>query len=80
MGVSRDNNPFDIIPYIVYIISSPKSWTIVANNRTIFTFLPTCAPTKTQDCAYCTISCLPFYTFCQKGSATEVADPFAYFL
>lgn len=42
MGMRWDINPFDIIPYLVYIIFSPESWTIVANNRTIFTYLIIC--------------------------------------
>ena len=66
MGASRYNNPFDIIPSIVYSIFVQKSCTIVANNRTIFTFFAKQKFRKISVCAYCTPPPLVFVQLAKK--------------
>lgn len=84
MGASRYNNPFDIIPSIVYSIFVQKSCTIVANNRTIFTFFANFLIQKNRPCATATNPSVPFYTSsarCKmKGSAAKAADPYYLFI
>ena len=84
MGASRYNNPFDIIPSIVYSIFVQKSCTIVANNRTIFTFFANFLIQKNRPCATATNPSIPFYASStrrkMKGSAAKTADPYYLFI
>ena len=84
MGASRYNNPFDIIPSIVYSIFVQKSCTIVANNRTIFTFFANFLISKNRPCATATNPSVPFYTSStrrkMRGSAAKAADPYYLFI
>lgn len=84
MGASRYNNPFDIITDIVYRIFVQMSCTIVANNRTIFTFFANFLISKNQPCATATNPSIPFYASStrrkMKGSAAKTADPYYLFI